>query len=52
MPQYVNDIFIAYHGTYAQNGSYGEAKKIATFLRTKGYKVYLFEEKAKIRILI
>lgn len=45
MPQYVNDIFIAYHGTYAQNGSYGEAKRIATFLRKKGYKVYLFEEK-------
>ncbi|MBE5764469.1 MAG: translation initiation factor eIF-2B [Clostridiales bacterium] len=45
MPQYVNDIFIAYHGTYAQNGSYAEAKKIATFLRSKGYSVYIFEEK-------
>ncbi len=45
MPQYVYDIFIAYHGTYAKDGSYGEAKNIAKYLGEKGYKVYLFEEK-------
>ena len=45
MPQYTNDIFIAYHGTFQEYGSYKEAKRIAAYLRGKGYKVYLFEEK-------
>ena len=44
MPQYLNDIFIAYHGTYSPDGSYEEAKSIAAYLRDKGYKVCLFEE--------
>lgn len=45
MLKYTYDIFVAYHGTYSKNGSYSEAKKIAEYLRDKGYKVYIFEEK-------
>ena len=36
------DVFIAYHGTYDPNGSYGIAKKIADYLTDQnGYEVYL-----------
>lgn len=40
---FIYDLFIAYHGTHSNNGSYGVAKGIATFLNALNYKVYLHQ---------
>ena len=42
--KYEFDVFIAYHGTYSSEGSYDEAKNIASYLRKNNFSVYLFEE--------
>lgn len=37
----IYDTFIAYHGTFDKQGSYGKAKEIADYLTSRGYAVYL-----------
>ena len=36
------DIFIAYHGTYADNGSLAKAKDLFYYLQSQGIKCYFF----------
>lgn len=36
------DIFIAYHGTYADNGSLAKAKELFYYLQSQGVKCYFF----------
>ena len=38
--KYEFDVFIAYHGTYSSEGSYDEAKNIASYLRKNNFSVY------------
>lgn len=42
---YTNDVFIAYHGTFSNCGTYTQAKKIKNYLQSKGLNPYLFLEK-------